>query len=159
MRALIRRIPILRQLARYDIEPPTWGGADSGHRVLIEEEDPVLRAAMAEALGDAGFQTAVCSGPGSHGDGRCPLVEGSGCGAVEEADAVVQVLVPSDEAMNEVRAVIRAHRPDLAITVLAPPSTEARHPDLVAGITVSTEPLTRDSVVAAVEDVVEERDR
>lgn len=157
MRALLRRIPILGRFTRYEVEPPTWRGAESARRVLIEEEDPELRKAMAEALREAGFQTAECSGPGAHGDGKCPLVEGLGCGAVDEADAVVQVMVPSDEAMNEVRTVIREHRPDLVVTVLAPSSTVVRNADLVEGITVSTEPLTREAVVAAVEDAIDER--
>ena len=88
MRSMLRRIPMVREWFRHDIEPPTWQGDDDGRRVLLEEEDPVLRHAMALALRDAGFRTAECSGPGSHGDGRCPLVEGAGCSAVDEADAV-----------------------------------------------------------------------
>jgi hypothetical protein len=152
MRAALRRIPILSRWARHDIEPPGWVGPASARRVLVEEEDSALRKAMAEALRGAGFQTAECEGPGTHGDGRCPLVEGAGCAAVDEADAVIQVMVPSDRAMNEVRAVIREHRPDLPITVMAPPTTAARHPDLVEGLTVATGPLTKEAVVEAVVD-------
>lgn len=155
MRALLRRIPVARRWVRYDIEPPTtWQGPEAGRRVLIEEQDAELRAAMAATLRDAGYQTAECAGPGAHGDGRCPLVEGHGCGAVDHADAVLQVLVPSDEAMNGVRTALRAHDPDLAISVIAPAATVARHPGLVAGTTVSTEPLTRRGVVAAVQDAI-----
>lgn len=156
MRPMLRKIPFLRERLRHDIEPPTWEGDAGGHRILLEEEDSVLRRAMALALREAGFQTAECAGPGSHGDGRCPLVEGSGCHAVDEADAVIQVLVPSDEAMNEVRAVIRAHNPDVPVTVITPAVTAARNPDLVAGSTVSTRPLTRQGVVDAAKAAVED---
>jgi hypothetical protein len=150
MRALLRRIPIGRRQVRKDIEPPEFSGTGSGRRVLIEEEDSVLRRAMAGALTEAGFETAECAGPGAHGDGRCPLVEGQGCDAVDHADAVLQVVVASDEQMKEVREAIREHDPDQPISVIVPGPTAARRPDLVAGTTVSTEPLTREGVVAAV---------
>ena len=156
MRPILRKIPVVRQWFRHDIEPPTWQGDSAGRRILLEEEDSALRRAMAVALRDAGFQTAECSGPGSHGDGKCPLVEGSGCSAVDEADAVIQVLVPSDEAMNEVRSIIRSHNPDLPISVIAPSATASRHPDLVAGTTVSSRPLTRQGVVDAAQAAVEQ---
>jgi hypothetical protein len=150
MRALLRRIPFFRRRARYDVEPPEFSGSGSGRRVLIEEEDSMLRRSMADALTKSGFETAECAGPGRHGDGRCPLVEGQGCDAVDHADAVLQVLVTSDEEMNEVRRSIREHDPDLPISVIVPEATAARRPDLTAGTSVSTEPLTRKGVVSAV---------
>lgn len=155
MRELLRRIPVVGGLFVRDIEPPTaWEGPESGRPVLIEEQDPELRSAMAAALRDAGFRTAECAGPGAHGEGRCPLVEGHGCDAVDRADAVVQVLVPSDEALNRVRAAIRAHNPELVVAVMAPAATVARRPDLVEGTTVSTGPLTRHGVVSAVQGAI-----
>lgn len=154
MKSVLRRLPVVGEWLRHDIHPPTWTGPENGKRVLIEEEDSELRAAMAEALRAAGYQTAACGGPGWQGDGRCPLVEGAGCGAIDGADAVVQVLVASDGPMNEVRAAIRAHDPDLAVTVMAPAPTVARHPDLVEGATVSTAPLTRSGVVVAVAEAI-----
>ena len=156
MRPMLRKIPVVREWFRHDIEPPRWEGEAGGHRILLEEEDSVLRRAMALALREAGFQTAECAGPGSHGEGRCPLVEGAGCHAVDEADAVIQVLVPSDEAMNEVRTIIRSHNPDLPVTVIAPAATAARNPDLVAGTTVSSRPLSRQGVVDAARAAVEQ---
>jgi hypothetical protein len=157
MRSMLRKIPIVGEWLRHDIEPPAdWTGDESGRRILVEEEDPALRGAMVAALRDAGYQTAECGGPGSHGDGRCPLVERGECAAVDEADAVMQVLVPSDEAMNEVRAIIREHRPDLPISVMAPEATAFRHPDLVDGTTVSSVPLTRKSVARAADEILEE---
>jgi hypothetical protein len=155
MRSMLRKIPIVGEWLRHDIEAPAdWIGEESGRRILVEEEDPALRGAMAAALRDAGYMTAECAGPGSHGDGRCPLVERGQCAAVDEADAVMQVLVPSDEAMNEVRSIIREHRPDLPIALMAPEATAFRYPHLVDGATVSSVPLTRKGVAGAADEVL-----
>jgi hypothetical protein len=151
-----RRIPVVRRWFPEEITPPgAWVGPAEGKRVLIEEDDSELRKAMAQALQDAGFQTAECDGPGTHGERRCPLVDGQGCDAVDRADAVLQVFVPSDDAMQEVRHAIRTHDPDKVITVICPAPAASRHADRLAGTTVATEPLTRRGVVAAAERAVE----
>lgn len=154
MNRVLRQIPVVGEWTRHDVTPPQWTGPEDAKRVLVEEEDTELRSAMGEALRQAGYRTAECSGPGWHREGRCPLVEGDGCTAVERADVVVQVLVASDEPMNEVRAALRATDPDLPVTVFAPAPSVHRHPDLVDGTTVATGPLTRKGVVAAVHDAI-----
>lgn len=152
MQTWMRRLPLIGHRYRRGIAPPSgWTGPADGRRVLIEEDDGELRKAMAGALNDAGFQTAECAGPGTHGERRCPLVEGHGCDAVDRADAVLQVFVPSDAAMQEVREAIAGHDPDKPITVITPAMTASRHADKLAGTTVSTEPLTRRGVVATAE--------
>ena len=156
MKDLMQRVPLLRRWFPEEITPPAeWVGPVEGRRVLIEEDDGELRKAMAEALRDAGFQTAECAGPGTHGERSCPLVDGQGCDAVDRADAVLQVFVPSDAAMYEVREAIRTHDPDKPITVITPALTAIRHADKLVDATVSTEPLTRRGVVAAAERAVE----
>ena len=158
MKEFLRRLPIVRRWLIEDIDPPgEWVGPEVGQRVLIEEDDTELRRAMAQALQEAGYQTAECAGPGTHGERRCPLVEGHGCDAVDRADAVLQVFVPTDDAMNEVRAAIRSQAPDKAIAVISPAPTAARHADLLVGTEVSTEPLTRRGVATTVGSVVEGR--
>ncbi len=155
MQAWMRRLPLIGRRYREAIAPPgAWTGPADGRRVLIEEDDGELRKAMAVALHDAGFQTAECAGPGTHGERRCPLVDGQGCDAVDRADAVLQVFVPSDEAMQDLRLAIHAHDPDKPVAVITPALTASRHADQLAGTTVSTEPLTRRGVVATVEQVV-----
>lgn len=152
MKTAIRRLPVVRDRA-HAIEPPGWTGPDGAKRVLVEEDDSELRHAMAQALRRAGYQTAECGGPGHH-DGACPLVEGTGCGTVDGADAVVQVLVTSDEPMHEVRAAITGHAPDLPVVVFAPKPAVDRRPDLVEGTLVNSGPLTRHGVVAAVTEAI-----
>ena len=155
MRAWMRRLPLVGRRFHEEIDPPgAWSGPADGRRVLIEEDDGELRRAMAEALHDAGFQTAECAGPGTHGERRCPLLDGHGCDAVDRADAVLQVFVPSDAAMQEVREAIAVHDPDKPVAVIAPALAAARYADRLADTTVSTDPLTRRGVVAAADRVV-----
>jgi len=158
MQAWMRRLPLIGRRYREAIAPPgAWTGPADGRRVLIEEDDGELRKAMASALHEAGFQTAECAGPGTHGERRCPLVDGHGCDAVDRADAVLQVFVPSDEAMHEVRQAIHAHDPDKPIAVITPALTATRHADKLVGTTVSTEPLTRRGVAVTAEKAVADR--
>ena len=137
------------------VEPPAcWDGPVGAPRVLIEQYDSALREAMTKALEGAGYQTASCSGPGHHGEGSCPLVDGSGCPAVDDADVVLQVLAPHDLAMDEVRKAIQDHDPDLSIAVMAPRAVAARHPDLVEGTQVWTGTLSSEGVATAVDQAL-----
>ncbi|MCB1017048.1 MAG: hypothetical protein KDB10_18310 [Acidimicrobiales bacterium] len=154
MRRALRRLPVVGEWARHDVDPPRWQGPPAAKRVLVEEEDAELRSAMGAALRAAGYRTAECAGPGWHGDGRCPMVESDGCDAVDTADAVLQVLVASDEPMREVRATLHDERPALPVVVFAPRATVERDPGLAEGATVATGPLSRAAVVRAVEDAI-----
>ena len=155
MTASLRRLPLLRRFAPPEpAVPGPWTGPPEGRPVLIEEQDSALRSAMAEALRDAGFQTAECAGPGSHGERRCPLVEGHGCDAVDRADVVLEVFVPSDRPLTDVRHAIVDHAPDTPVVVISPPGAAKRHPDLLAGATVSTQPLSRRGVLSALDDAL-----
>ena len=154
MNRVVRQIPVVGEWARHDVTPPSWTGPAGAKGVLVEEEDSELRSALSEALRAAGYRTAECAGPGWHGDGRCPLVEGDGCASVETADAVLQVLVASNEPMREVRATIHHDEPDVPVILFAPAPTIARDPDLAEGAAVRNDPLTRAAVVRAVADTI-----
>lgn len=147
----------LRLLGRRprQVEPPAcWDGPVGAPKVLIEEYDSALREAMTKALEGAGYQTASCSGPGHHGEGSCPLVDGSGCPAVDDADVILQVLAPHDLAMEDVRKAIQDHEPDLSIAVMAPRAMAAQHPDLVEGTQIWTGPLSSEGVATAVDQAL-----
>ncbi len=154
MKRLVRQIPVVGEWARHDVTPPPWTGPADAKGVLVEEEDSELRSALSEALRAAGYRTAECAGPGWHGDGRCPLVEGEGCTSVETADAVLQVLVASDQPMRDVRATIHREEPGVPVILFAPAPTIARDPELAEDATVRNDPLTRGAVVRAVEDAI-----
>jgi hypothetical protein len=137
---------------RYDLEPDDhWSGNGDGSRVVVEEEDPALRWSMVEALQRAGYRTAACEGPGLDGRGRCPLVGGSGCALVEDADAVVSVSVAGDDAMQVVRETMLRDQPEVRVAVIVPTLREAPHAEVTDGALVWTGPLTRSAVVAAVD--------
>ena len=147
----------LRLLGRRprQVEPPAcWDGPVGAPKVLIEEYDSALREAMAAALESAGYQTAACPGPGRHGEGSCPVVEGGGCRAVDAADVVIHVLASHDHGINEVRKAIQHHDPDLSIAVMAPAAAAARPPDLGDGPHGGTGPLSSQGVVNAVDEAL-----
>ena len=86
-------------------------------RVLIEDPDPVLQGAEFRCFEDAGFDVAVCTGPGN-GD-ACPLEEGGDCRLAELADVVVMGpgMAPH---RAEVAAEMQRRRPGVPIVVQIP---------------------------------------
>ena len=56
-------------------------------RLLVETDDPALAMCDFTTFVDAGFDVAVCRGPG--GGQRCPVLEGDRCDLVEESDVVL----------------------------------------------------------------------
>jgi hypothetical protein len=85
-----------------------------GHRprVLVEDDHPALAISDFSSFAEAGFDVAVCSGPGRSGQ-SCPLLCGQECGLVARADAVLHGLDPG----LGIAAAIRQRHPDLAVLV------------------------------------------
>jgi hypothetical protein len=142
-----------RRFRRHHVVTATeWSGPPAGPRVLIEDADAGLRTAIADALQAAGFQAAACAGPGN-GE-RCPLVDGDACDAVDQAVAVMQISIPSNAALDEVRRAIRAQRPDMPVAVVTT-AVAAVGEDGGPGRTMACGvPLTRAGVVGVAEQVV-----
>jgi hypothetical protein len=67
---------------------------------------------------------------------------------------VLEVFVPSDRALNDVRRAIVDRAPGTPVVVLSPPGAAERHPDLLEGATVSTQPLSRRGVLNALDDAL-----
>jgi DNA-binding response OmpR family regulator len=65
-------------------------------RILIEHENPLAGAAMAEALEAAGHHVTICHGPSTCGGRECPLLEDRECSLVEDADVILAGL-PTDK--------------------------------------------------------------
>jgi hypothetical protein len=86
-------------------------------RVLVEDPHPALQVAEFRSFEDAGFDVAVCSGPGE--SNPCPLEEGGECRLAELADVVVM-----GPGMAPHRAAVAAEmlrrRPDVPIVVQIP---------------------------------------
>jgi hypothetical protein len=95
---------------------------DSPHgrraRLLVEDPSPALHVAEFRRFHDAGFDVALCTGPGAEADG-CPLVHGERCQLADEADVVL--MGPGMAGCrDEVATAHHRHRPDLPIVVQVP---------------------------------------
>jgi hypothetical protein len=89
-------------------------------RLLVEDPDPALHVAEFRRFHDAGFDVALCGGPGDDSD-RCPLVHGGECRLAEEAD-VVLIGPGMASCRDDVAAAHHRLRPDLPVVVQVPRS-------------------------------------
>jgi len=113
-------------------------------RLLIEDPSPALEVAEFRCFEDAGFDVALCSGPGE--DQGCPLVTGDGCRLVDGADVVL--MGPGMAAhRSEVAAAIHRRRPGVPIVVQVPRDDAGQCPP---GCVAETVPASVDGQVRAV---------
>ncbi len=136
------------------IREPGWGESP-GRRVVIEAETWSHRQALSQLLNGAGYATAACPGPAG-ADERCPLVTGDGCPAVEEADAVVHALHPSDHRNREL---LLAHRRRLGHTPLiveVPARVAEKRPEDYEDCIVVHSPMKPAELLAALEQALGE---
>jgi hypothetical protein len=129
------------------IRPPQWTQGE-GPRILVEACEWAERAHLAQLLGAAGYRTATCPGP-EGADRKCPLSAGSGCPAVERADAVVHLLRHSDPRNRHVLISLRERHPELPVVVYAPEPTVEANPDDFAGTIVIHPPLSDEAILNA----------
>jgi hypothetical protein len=87
-------------------------------RLLVEDPSPALHVAEFRRFQDAGFDVALCGGPGTGVDG-CPLVEGGACQLADTAD-IVLVGPGMAGCRAEVAAAHHRRRPDLPVVVQVP---------------------------------------
>jgi hypothetical protein len=95
--------------------------------VLVEHENPRVRAAQAATLEAAGFDVAACSGPAWQQQGTCPLVAHGYCHKAFRADVIVNEL-PLGHL--HVYVAQRAHLPDCPVLLGLSKAERARHPIL-----------------------------
>ena len=106
----------------------------SGHRrILVESPDPLLRSADFGPFEEAGFEVAVCAGPGA-GSG-CPLADGEPCPFVIVSDLVLFGLDTAGGEGREVLEALRTHHPETPVVVAVPRGEEDACADLPAGCT------------------------
>lgn len=87
-------------------------------RLLVEDPSPALHVAEFRRFQEAGFDVAVCAGPGAETDG-CPLLHGGVCELADLADIVL--MGPGMAGCRaEVAAAHHRHRPDLPVVVQVP---------------------------------------
>jgi hypothetical protein len=70
----------------------------------------------------------------------------------------MQVFVPTNHALDEVRWAIREHNPDTPVAVISPRLAAERHADQLAHATICSVPLTRAGVVRAAGQAMDARE-
>jgi hypothetical protein len=115
--------------------PPSWrkGKRTTDHpRLLVEDDDPALAVSDFSLFRKAGFEVALCRGPGYTAEG-CPLLHGEECHLLTSADVVLHGLDPH----LGVRAIINETKPTLGVVTIArhssgPPIGHHRPPQRVS---------------------------
>lgn len=121
-------------------------------RVLVEEEDGAVRAAIMEMLDDAGFESVGCGGPDTQSSGHCPLENHEECGAATQADVIFCSLRMSDPRNRQVlKGLKRLHRNTPIVVEVPKPQAASLHGSLIGTHVVYT-PITRRSLTKAVLD-------
>ncbi|MAG04682.1 MAG: hypothetical protein CL406_08800 [Acidimicrobiaceae bacterium] len=121
-------------------------------RVLVEEEDDAVRAAIVEMLKDAGFESVGCGGPDTQSSGHCPLENHEECGATTQADVIFCSLRMSDPRNRQIlKGLKRLHRNTPIVVEVPKPQAASLHGSLIGTHVVYT-PITRRSLTKAVLD-------
>lgn len=113
-------------------EGPSFGEPRGGVRVVVECADGAEGWIVCRSLEEAGYRVASCSGPEQH-EGPCPLVEGRGCAAAEQADVMVNLLGVAAPSVQDVVHAVRAANPGVGLVTRITPSEERRLGALVDG--------------------------
>ena len=103
-------------------------------RLVVETDDPTLAISDFVCFRDAGFDVAVCHGPGE--DHSCPAVAGGRCDLVDDADVVLNAMRDPDDRFIVVNA-IRLSDPAVPIVVSPPAGTGEWVPDECIGLPAS----------------------
>ena len=130
--------------------PPDFTQEHLRPRVLVEEEDGAVRAAIVEMLEDAGFESAGCGGPDTQASGHCPLENHEECGAATKADVIFCSLRMSDPRNRQIlKSLKRLHRNTPIVVEVPKPQAASLHGSLIGTHVVYT-PITRRSLTKAV---------
>jgi len=130
------------------------GGRDDRVRVLVEHEDGAVQCAAERILREAGYDTATCGGPTTFRRARCPVVTTGRCPLADDADVIVHALNPDRPRNADVLNALRARYPEVPIVVEVPDPALGHLADLLAGCHTLRFPMTRQSLLQAVEEVL-----
>ncbi len=139
-------------LKNAETNPPEFSEEHLRPRVLVEEEDAAVRAAIVDMLAEAGFEAVGCGGPDCQSSGHCPLETLDDCGAAADTDVVFCSLRMSDSRSRSIlRNLKRLHRNTPIVVEVPKPQAAGLHGVLV-GTHVLYTPITRRSLTKAVLD-------
>lgn len=136
---------------------PSWESADRGRvRVLIECQHTDSPAIIASVIEREGYEVRTCLGPDA---GSCDLVDNGHCGLVDGADVVVNLLRDPVEGPRIAQAVGSVRRPPAQVVERPHPKAHAEPEPTASRGAVVHPPVTRASLVMAINDALSERDQ
>lgn len=135
------------------LKEPIWSSQDTGPRVLVEVTDFTKRDAITKILAREGFAVRTCGGPDEF-DERCPLTDRGECSGVAGADVVVNSMHPFAPSSREMLDALRDRHPGTPLVVEVPMPLVTERPGDYQGIRVLPQPMTRVSLLEAVEEVL-----
>ena len=138
------------------IEPDEWPSRTGRARVLIEHPDPAALWAEAEAMRDAGYDVAVCTGPTKTFERSqlrqvCPLLVNGRCSLVEHADVVVTT-TDLGESQSVLAALSERRTPPLVVE--SSKSVLDRGGYEIGDATVIDVPVTEKTLLEAVSEAL-----
>lgn len=114
-------------------------------RVLVETADRALLISDYRFLRDAGFDVALCGGPG-HDTSRCPVLRGEECDLVTRSDVVLHALDPN----LQIAGAIKAAHPELPVVVQRPRRREEASVSVPDGCIPLDMPCSLDAQLVAI---------
>ncbi|MGZ4339812.1 MAG: hypothetical protein ACXVQ3_07130 [Gaiellaceae bacterium] len=141
---------------QHTIETGEWPAREGRKRALVENPDGAQLWAYAEALREAGYEVATCTG--EHPDGEsslCPLIETGQCGLVDGADVVVSTC--SIHRGDKLLAVLGS-KGSTPVVFEAPPPDFERYSHLAENATIVQTPVTEQALLDAVAQAQSEAD-
>ena len=115
--------------------------------MLVEHENPRVRAAQVAGLEAAGFEVVACSGPGGQREGICPLVAHGYCRKAYAADVIVNELPLGRLQVYVAQGV---YLPECPVLLALSEAERARHPILDGLASPVARNLTGDALLDAV---------
>jgi hypothetical protein len=134
---------------------PSWEAEDDDRvRVLIECQHTDSPAIIASVIEREGYAVRTCTGPDA---GGCDLVDHGNCALVDGADVVVNLLRDPVEGPRIADAVASVRRPPALVVERPRPRATDEDSSTAPGATVVHPPVTRASLVAAIDDALAPR--
>lgn len=127
--------------------PERLGGGRT--RVLVEYPLARTPTVVADVLDRAGYEVAICDGPGTR-PGACTLLRTGACALAEDADVVLNGFGLSRSGHRAIVSALRSTYPDTPLLVeVAPPRAE-EHAELLDGCRRCHVGLTSTGLIEAV---------
>lgn len=144
---------------RPDLDPTPWHSDGGRPRVLIEHHDSTIGVAVGNLLASEGYDVSTCGGPNDRRNHQCPLASGGDCPSADDADVIFFGLDISDEDDREVLRAWRSRHADIPVVVEMPLSRIPLYRDELLGCIALGQPMTRDTLLDAVQQALSIRRR